>query len=92
MEQFGRQVYEELVKLNTRYDSLHNDVHELSVQFKRIDKIITGGTDASHGLVVAVDRLSQESTRRNTWVRAAVAGSVTAVFGFVGLLIKLVYK
>jgi hypothetical protein len=85
-------VLEELVKLNSKYESLREDYHQLTEQMDKIDKILSGGASPEHGLIVRFDRLEQESVRKSAWTKAAIGASVTAMFGFIGMLVKLVYK
>lgn len=75
----------EMAKVSANLESLEAEVGKLS-------KLLTGNGDPAKGLVVMVDRLTQESERRGNWVKAAISASVVSVVGFVGMLVKMVMK
>lgn len=91
-QDWSNHVLEELVKLNSKYESIREDYHDLSERFDVLNKIISGNGDPTTGLILKLDRLDQESKRRSSWTKAAIGASVTAIFGFVGMLIKSVMK
>lgn len=83
--EWSQHVLEQLVELNSKYESMREDYHQLN-------KIITGNGNPESGMIVRLDRLEQESKRRANWTKAAIGASVTAFVSAAGVLVKLLTK
>lgn len=81
-----------LQALNLKYESLASDFKEMVAEQKEVNEFITGGNEPSSGAIVRLDRLEQDHKRKQLWYKAAIGASITACFGFVGMLVKMVYK
>jgi hypothetical protein len=64
--------------LAARLDPLAKDVEKLAV-------LVEGNGHPERGLIVRLDRLEQNESRRNWWVKASLAASISAL---VGVLVK----
>ncbi len=86
---WSHHVLEELVKLNSKYEALCDNYDTLSEKYDVLNKLLTGNGDPEKGLLIRVDRLEQEHKRKEVWIKAAIGASVTAIFGFLGMLFKM---
>ena len=93
----------QLMDLNTRYETLskqiaekydsmeqefQSKIDELAEQTERNTKSIMGGSDPSKGLVIRLDRLEQNESRREWWLKSTLAACITAIVTAVFSLFK----
>jgi hypothetical protein len=96
-------VLEQLLDLNARYESLSREIAAkyeslneeldeknelLNTKIDRIGQIVTGDADPSKGLVIRVDRLEQNESRRAWWVKSTIAAAIGAIVTAVFALFK----
>lgn len=82
----------ELVKLNTKLQSLCDNVNELTEKHEVLTHLLTGNGSPERGLIVRVDRIEQDAKHREVWLKAAIGSSVAATIGLVVTLVKAVLR
>ena len=87
-----KQILSALHILNEQHKGMHDDLHAIRQNVLLLTHLITGNGEPSKGLLVRTDRLEQDARRKEAWTKAAIGSSVAAVFAFIGLLVKLIYK
>ena len=58
---------------------LNSNMLQMQSNFETLSKLITGNGHPEKGIIIKLDRLEQESVRRERWTKAAVAAALTAL-------------